>query len=52
MLALSATILVDEGLAFLSSFLGGMFGDGERRRAIWLLLGGEEYSGLGNAHSC
>lgn len=32
MLALSATIFVDEGLAFFSSFLGGIVGDGERRR--------------------
>ena len=31
MLALSATIFVDEALAFFSSFLGGMTGLGERQ---------------------
>ena len=32
MLALSATIFVDEGLAFFSSFLGGMLRGGKRQR--------------------
>lgn len=34
---LSATIFVDEGFAFFSSFLGGMIGDGERRQMRGML---------------
>lgn len=32
MLALSATTFVDEGLAFFSSFLGGIVEDGDKQR--------------------